>query len=65
MVEHSLDEARRRGFEAMQFNCVVSTNTAAVGLYERMGFAIVGRIPRAFRDSAQGSVDVYVMHRFL
>jgi L-amino acid N-acyltransferase YncA len=62
---HSLHEARRAGFLAMQFNFVVSTNTRAVALWQRLGFEIVGTVPKAFRHSTLGLVDVYVMHRFL
>jgi ribosomal protein S18 acetylase RimI-like enzyme len=63
--EHCLDEARRRGFAAMQFNFVVSTNAAAVALWKKLGFAIVGTLPRAFRHARLGLVDAYVMHRDL
>ena len=49
----------------MQFNMVVSTNDAAVRLWQRMGFAIVARIPGAFRHATVGPVDTYVMHRML
>ena len=49
MGEHCLIEARRLGFRAMQFNFVVSTNTAAIRLWEQLGFAIVGTLPGAFR----------------
>jgi ribosomal protein S18 acetylase RimI-like enzyme len=49
----------------MQFNFVVSTNTGAVALWKKLGFAIVGTIPRGFRHSKLGYVDVYVMHREL
>jgi GNAT superfamily N-acetyltransferase len=62
---HSLDEARRLGFLAMQFNFVVSTNTGAVRLWQKCGFAIVGTVPKAFRHPSLGLVDIYVMHRFL
>lgn len=65
MCRHSLDEARRRGFRAMQFNFVVSTNTRAVRLWERCGFRIVGTVPGAFRHPAHGFVDTFVMHRSL
>lgn len=65
MCEHSLDEARRRGFLAMQFNFVVSTNERAVALWQRCGFQIVGTLPRAFRHPGLGLVDVYVMYRAL
>ncbi len=65
MCEHSLEEARQAGFRAMQFNFVVSTNTRAVALWQRMGFSIVGRLPRVFDHPAEGEVDALVMHRFL
>lgn len=65
MCEHSMTEARHAGFLAMQFNFVVSTNERAVNLWQQLGFAIVGTLPRAFRHSELGLVDAYVMHRFL
>lgn len=65
MCEHSLDEARRRGFLAMQFNFVISTNERAVALWRRCGFQIVGTLPGAFRHPRLGLVDVYVMYRAL
>ena len=65
MVRASLDWARARGFRAMQFNYVVSTNTRAVRLWQRLDFAIVGTLPGAFAHPALGYVDVYVMHRSL
>jgi GNAT superfamily N-acetyltransferase len=63
--EHSLIEARRAGFLAMQFNLVVVTNTAAVTLWERLGFRILCRLPKVFDHAQLGLVDTYVMHRFL
>ncbi|MET4897334.1 GNAT family N-acetyltransferase [Sphingomonadaceae bacterium jetA1] len=65
MARHSFDEARARGFSAMQFNFVVSSNAAAVHLWHALGFATVGRVPGAFRLPALGPVDVLVMHRTL
>jgi ribosomal protein S18 acetylase RimI-like enzyme len=65
MCRHSIELARELGFRAMQFNFVVSTNATAVALWERHGFAIVGRLPKAFRHATQGEVDALVMHRFL
>jgi ribosomal protein S18 acetylase RimI-like enzyme len=65
MGEHCLREAKRLGFRAMQFNFVVSTNETALHLWEDLGFRIVGRLPDAFRHSARGFVDVYVMYRQL
>lgn len=65
MCEHSLEEAQRMGFRAMQFNMVVSTNESAVALWKKLGFSIVGTLPQAFRHRELGLVDAYVMHRFL
>ncbi|PZU57595.1 MAG: GNAT family N-acetyltransferase [Sphingobium sp.] len=63
MCAHSMDEARRRGFRAMQFNFVVSTNARAVMLWTDMGFTTVGRLPEAFHHPGQGYVDALVMAR--
>lgn len=65
MCEHSLDHARARGFRAMQFNFVVSTNERAVGLWQRLGFEVVGRLPGAFAHPSLGHVDALVMFRAL
>ena len=65
MCEHSLARARERGFRAMQFNHVVSTNTGAVALWQKLGFAIVGTLPEAFNHPEHGFVDSYVMFRTL
>jgi L-amino acid N-acyltransferase YncA len=62
---HCLRQARRTGFLAIQFNFVVSTNTAAVALWQQLGFSIVGTLPKIYRHSELGLVDAYVMHRFL
>ena len=65
MCVHSLDAARAAGFQAMQFNFVATSNEGAVRLWQRHGFAIVGRVPGAFRHRRLGPTDVLVMHRFL
>jgi ribosomal protein S18 acetylase RimI-like enzyme len=65
MGEHCLSEARRRGYRAMQFNFVVSTNESAVHLWRQLGFSIVGTLPGAFRHAQKGFVDAYVMFRSL
>ncbi|MCW3098227.1 MAG: GCN5-related N-acetyltransferase [Chthonomonadaceae bacterium] len=65
MGQHALEEARRAGFQAMQFNFVVSTNTRAVALWQSLGFAIIGTVPQAYHHCTLGFVDVVVMHRFL
>ena len=65
MCAHSLIEARARGYRAMQFNIVISTNTRAVALWQAMGFAVVGRLPKAFEHPTLGFVDALVMFRTL
>ena len=65
MAEHCLHEARRLGFRAMQFNYVIATNTAAIRLWQDLGFEIVGTLANAFRHPDKGYVDVYVMYRSL
>ncbi|HEX6494939.1 MAG TPA: GNAT family N-acetyltransferase [Acidobacteriaceae bacterium] len=65
MCLHSLDVARQRGFRAMQFNFVVSTNERAVRLWTALGFATVGRLPAAFLHPLFGYVDALVMYRSL
>jgi GNAT superfamily N-acetyltransferase len=65
MALHSFDEARRRGFTAMQFNFVVAANEPAVRLWLSLGFTEVGRLPQAFRHPRLGLVDALVMYRML
>jgi len=65
MCKHSQAEARARGFRAMQFNFVIATNTPAVHLWQKLGFAIVGRLPSAYRHSQLGYVDALVMYKSL
>jgi GNAT superfamily N-acetyltransferase len=65
MAEHSLAEARRGGFSAMQFNFVVSSNKDAVHLWQSLGFEVVGPLPGAFRHPQLGPVDALVMFRRL
>jgi ribosomal protein S18 acetylase RimI-like enzyme len=65
MAEFSFLEAKRLGFLAMQFNYVVKSNTAAVGLWQKLGFEIVGEIPEAFAHSRTRLSTVLVMYRKL
>lgn len=65
MCTHSLAHARTRGYRAMQFNFVVSTNERAVRLWQDCGFEIVGRLPDAFLHPHDGHVDALVMYRTL
>ena len=65
MCAHSLEHAKERGFRAMQFNFVVSTNERALGLWKSFGFEIVGCLPQAFLHPVAGYTDAYVMFRSL
>ncbi|HZT66835.1 MAG TPA: GNAT family N-acetyltransferase [Acidimicrobiales bacterium] len=49
LVLHSLEQGRRLGFDALQFNLVFETNPART-LYEELGFSQIGRVPRAVED---------------
>ena len=62
---HSLDEARRRGFRAMQFNLVIATNARAVHLWQSCGFEIVGRLPGAFEHPVHDFVDALILYQIL
>ena len=61
LCQHSLQAARRLGFRLMQFNLVVSTNTAGVRCWQRNGFHVVGTLPGAFHHRQLGYVDALVM----
>jgi len=63
MLEHSLKTASEMGFLAMQFNFVLANNTRAVAIWQRYGFDIIGRIPKAFNHPKDGFVDALVMHK--
>jgi L-amino acid N-acyltransferase YncA len=65
MALHSFEQAKACGFRAMQFNFVVASNTRAVGLWQSLGFDIVGRLSGAFAHPARGFVDALVMFRAL
>lgn len=65
MCEHSQREAVARGFRAMQYNFVVSTNEGAVRLWKKHGFQTIGTLPKAFRHRRLGIVDVFVMYKEL
>ncbi|GAA3685957.1 N-acetyltransferase [Lentzea roselyniae] len=56
-----IEWARRSGFAAIQFNAVVDTNTAAINIYESLGFVTLGTAPRAFRHPTQGLVGLRIM----
>ena len=61
--EYALGWAKDAGFRAMQFNAVVDTNSAAVRLWESLGFDTIGVVPEAFDSATHGLVGLRVMHR--
>lgn len=65
MGRFSLDEARRLGYRAMQFNIVVKTNERAVKLWQSLGFQVIGELPGAFQHATLGFVNAYVMYQWL
>ena len=65
MCLHSQDVARSFGYRAMQFNFVLATNVAALRIWQRLGFEIVGTIPDAFDHPLHGLVAAHVMYKSL
>jgi ribosomal protein S18 acetylase RimI-like enzyme len=65
MGAFSLQEAKRLGYRAMQFNLVVKSNEVAVRLWQNLGFEIIAEIPEAFNDIEKGLTDAYIMYRKL
>ncbi|WP_432943251.1 N-acetyltransferase family protein [Kribbella sp. CA-253562] len=63
LCEDMITWATERGFRAIQFNAVVETNTAAVHLWQSLGFRIIGTVPEAFHHPTHGYVGLHVMHR--
>ena len=65
MGEFSLEEAKRLGYAAMQFNLVIKSNTRAVELWKKLGFAIIGEIPEAFTNKQGERVNAFIMYQKL
>lgn len=57
-----IEWARSAGYRSMQFNAVVETNTAAVHLWQALGFEIIGTVPEAFDHAEDGLVGIHVMY---
>ena len=62
MILHSLAEAKKLGYLAMQFNSVVSTNHASINLYQKIGFKNIGIVPQGFKHQKLGLVDTHIMY---
>jgi len=65
MCEHSQKVAIELGYQAMQFNFVASSNEGAVRLWKKLGFEIVGCLPKAFNHPTLSYVDALIMYKWL
>jgi L-amino acid N-acyltransferase YncA len=63
--EYALQWARKAGYHSMQFNAVVETNTAAVRLWQALGFQILTTVPEAFNHPRHGLVGLHIMYQRL
>lgn len=61
LAQHSLAQAKQLGYVGMQFNAVAATNTGAVQLWQKLGFAIIETRHNQFPHPKLGMVDAYVM----
>ena len=65
MCQHSQQQALELGYKAMQFNFVAASNTGALKLWHKLGFATVGCLPKAFLHPQLGYIDAMVMYKWL
>lgn len=65
MANYSLQEAKRLGYLAMQFNIVIKSNERAVHLWKKVGFEIIGEVPNAFNHPRLGMTNAYIMYKTL
>ena len=65
LCAHSIQMAIDKGYEAIQFNLVVSTNKGALALWKKFGFEIIGTTPNGFRHAQLGMVDTYILYKSL
>lgn len=61
----SFEEAQKLGYTRMQYNQVISTNAAAVKVWEKLGFKVVGKSPDAFMHKDGTAADLLIMNRDL
>ncbi|GAA0487706.1 N-acetyltransferase [Paractinoplanes deccanensis] len=63
LCRDALAWARSEGYAGMQFNAVAASNQAAVALYERLGFTVLGTVPGAFQHPTLGRVGLHLMYQ--
>lgn len=64
LVQHCMQQAKEMGFRILQFNAVVKSNTAALRLYQKLGFRQLGMIPGGFRRK-DGAFEDIIPHYHL
>jgi len=65
MGETMLAIARAKGYAAVMFNVIFSTNTPSLNLWKSLDFAIVGTIPNAVHLTDGNKADAVIMYRAL
>lgn len=65
LVIHCLDKAKELGFKIMQFNAVVANNQRALKLYKKLGFVLLGTIPKGFMLKDGRIEDITVHYKVL
>lgn len=61
LVKQATNQAKEFGFKGMQFNAVNINNRAAIKTYEKLGFQIIGCVPKGFKQKDNTYVDMYIM----
>ncbi len=61
LVRDCIRQGPSFGFKILQFNAVVCTNTAAIRLYEKIGFHRLGTVPNGFllKDGSYTDIILY------
>ena len=65
LVCNCIEKAVQIGFGILQFNAVVSSNTAALKLYKKLGFTRLGTIPGGFRNKNGEYEDIIPHYKVL
>ncbi len=60
LVEDCLIKSKQNAFKGLQFNAVVTTNYAAITLYLKLGFKIIGTIKDGYRLNDDRYVDTLI-----
>ena len=63
LVTHSLTQTKEHGFIALQFNAVVCTNTAAVRLYNDLGFTQLCKVENGYKLPDGNYVDTLLFYK--